>query len=115
VGEEMKIKIFEGETLIAPLEKCLEEGYIPAPLKEVYDLKEQEKIPCSWYNTSTLYFQGNIRNATLKQLQNIKDIYNKGGCLLYVGILFAGDDYVCSGHFGDYGLNYYGRFVGVKK
>lgn len=103
--EKPKTKIFQGTVRIA-LKECLDEGYFPATLKEIYDLKEEYKIDRnSWYDTSTLYFQGEIRTATLEELRNIEEIYNQGGRLLHLGGGGVGGD-------GD--LDYDdSRFVGV--
>jgi len=109
----MKIKIFENENVRARLKKCLEEGYFPATVKQIYDLKQKGKIDKNkGCDTSTLYFKGMIRTATKKELKNIEKIYEQNGRLLYVNI----NEWNCNnGLGGDDGLGNVGRFVGVKK
>ena len=104
----MKIKIFENETVKECLLQCITEGYFPATIKETYDLIKKGKIEDRWYTTSTYYYKGNMKNITLKQIKNIKELYNKGLRLLF----FNDTNYGLSGN--NY-LNYNGRFVGVKK
>ena len=104
---KLKYKIFENGTVKECLQQCLKEGYFPATLKQIYDLKESGEIKKQGYETSTVYFEGEIRTATLKELQNIGQFYKDQGRLLFLGDI----DYV--GLYGDYYLDYGGRFVGV--
>ena len=101
-----KIKIFEALTIKEALKSLLKEGYFPATLKQVYDLRELRKIREIGYDTSTLYLEGEIQTITKEQLKNIEKIYQRGGRLL-----FLSSDY--NGLNGDSNLDNKGRFVGV--
>jgi hypothetical protein len=68
-----KIKIFENGTVRDCLKRCLDEGYIPATLKQVWDLRAKGKIPMQWYNTGTFFKEGVIKG----------DLIIKGG-IIYV-------------------------------
>lgn len=108
--ERMEIKIFDGGSLRQVLKKCLQEGYIPATLKQITKLKKEGKAPMLWYDTSTMWFKetGEIRDATLKELENIEDTYCKGGRVLYLGSDYNG------GLGGVYSLGGNGQVFGVK-
>ena len=107
-GEKMKYKIYKNDTVLNCLKKLLADGRRPATLKETYDLKKSGKIENTWYDTGTIYFEGNIRKATMKELKNIEQFDEKGGRVLFL-------DNADNGLDGDYNLNDDGRFVGVKK
>lgn len=112
-GEKMKpdIKIFENDTVLNCLKKCLAEGYLPATKEQILSFQKEGKIDKSkWYDTGTLIFprSGEIRNATMEELQNIEETYNKGGRVLFLG-------FICSlGLVGNNSLNNNARFVGVR-
>ncbi len=98
-------KIYENLTIIQSIERMLEDGYRPATLKEVWDLRKQRKIPMRGYSTGTLFLEGEIKDATIEQLKNIEETYKTGGRLLYLGGSY---DVSLVG----YDLN--GQFVGVR-
>lgn len=103
-----QIRIFEG-TVESALKDCLTAGFFPADLGTVWKLRESGKIENKWYDTSTAFIKGEIRKATLKELKNIKDFYEKGGRVLFLG---------SNSNIGlnrNFNLNFIGRFVGVKK
>ncbi|MBD3253117.1 hypothetical protein GF386_05270 [Candidatus Pacearchaeota archaeon] len=105
--DKKDIKIFEGGTAKEMLKQCLNKGYIPANLETVKKLRDEKKIPYKWYDTSTIDIAGKRRDATLEELNNIEELYVKGGCLM-----FAGGYYISLG--GSSSLSSSGRFVGVK-
>ena len=96
----MKIKIFDGSTVEEELRRLLEAGYRPATMEEVWKLRKENKIPNQWYDTGTIFIGGNVRKATMKELKDIRKVYEKGGRLLFLGYD---------------GFDSYGRFVGVRK
>ena len=102
--EKPEIKIFQG-TVKSALKQCLDEGYRPATLKEVYHLKKEKKIEDKWYNVGTIYLEGEVRGATLDEYKNIEKIYSLGGRVLFLVV----DD----GLSGSVDLDSIGRFVGV--
>ena len=105
VEPKEEIKIFTGGTVREELKKLLVQGYRPGMLKEVYELRKAGKIPHQWYDTGTVYFEGEVRDATLQELNNIKEMYENGASLLNLW-----------GDFGLYGyrnMDNYGQFVGV--
>lgn len=111
--EAMKkeIRVFEANTARQAIKDMLEAGFMPMSLKETYDYREKTK-DSRWFGTRTLCLRGEIKTATRKQLENIKnidEIYEKGGRLLFVGGSHYGYRY------GNGGLNCIGRFVGVRR
>ena len=103
----MKYKIFEGGTIKEVLNRMLKEGYIPCNLETTHKYRKDNNLK-KWFNTRTLFIKGKFRDATISELKNIKRTYDKGGRLVYL-------DYNYSGFLGNNGIDYYGRFLGVKK
>jgi len=107
----MKYDIIEGTTL----QDAFDKGYkkyktLPLGMKEVWTLRERNKIPFQWYDTRTVFFRGNIRLGTLEEFKNLKDFYKREGRVLFAGLYY---DFSLN---GDHNLNYKGRFVWkVKK
>lgn len=101
-----KYKFYEG-SLRDALKQCLAEGRRPLNLKEVYDLRKAGIIKDQWYSTSTIYINGEVRTATLKELENIEELYKQGCRLVYA--VSNGSN----GLYGGNGLDYDGRFVSV--
>lgn len=102
-------QIYEGSNLQEAMNNLLADGAKPAfkTLKEAWDWK-QKNSPDKWINTGTYFYKGDIKPLTLKQCMNIKELYDKGGRLLFLGNCDG------SGLYGDYEVSYDGRFVGVK-
>lgn len=84
-----KIKVFEAGTLRQALKCCLSEGYFPATMQEVLKMQYDNVIEHRWYDTSTLFYKGVLKTATLNQLKNIDKIYSDGGRLWLVGRLYG--------------------------
>ena len=106
MAKELKIKIFDKGTVVQTLQCCLNEGYVPAALKQVWELRDQKSIDNTQYTTRTLFYRGDIRIATMEELRKIERTYRDGGCLLFLN---GG----CLGLVGSLGLSYYGHVVGV--
>ena len=104
----MKTKIFEAPTLQQMFDNARKEGYKVANLKETYRLTKSGEIPDQWYDTSTVYFEGEIRDGKKKELTNLKSLYAKNGRVV---ILYFQD----GGVLGVRGLAYGGHGVGVKE
>lgn len=109
----MKCKIYEYGTSRRLLKKMLAEGYFPATLKQTWDLREKGKIPKGHYDVfGTIVFKGRIRKPTLKELNDMDPMLEKG---MRIFILSDGDDWWSGiGSFRDFGGND-ARLVGVKK
>lgn len=106
---ETEHKIFEGGTIKEVLAKMLKEGYVPLGIQAVWKLRKNNKIPLQWYTSRTIFCRGEIREATIDELENIEATYEKGGHVLYLG-----DNY-CDSLNSDGSLYNSARFVGVKK
>lgn len=104
----MYIKIFEGSTLQEAANKALVEGFSIATWDQVYQLQEEGKIQSgAGYDTSTIYLNGKVRDATIEEMKNLKEVYRQKGRVLFVNYF--------NGRL--YGINYLdnkGRFVGIK-
>lgn len=107
--KEKDIEIFEADTVKEALKNCLEAGYFPADIEEVYRFKEEGTIPKDkGYDTSTLWYKGKLRKAMLQELKNIEEIYKEKGRLLFLGGTYSSD----LGGSDDLDLG--GCFCGVK-
>lgn len=100
---KQETKIFEGGMMADCLERCLSEGYLPATVEEAWKWKKRNGYT-SWIDTSTLFMDGKIRKATLKELINLNQIYGRGGRLLiltndYHLHILDGDDDLDNGRF----------------
>src|SRR3989339_1047990 len=92
-------KIFWDGNVRQCLENCLSEGYIPLSVEEIYCLKDEGKIPKKrHYVSGTIDINSRERVGTFNELNNLGELYNKGGELLVV----MKDDF--------YGLTYNGLF-----
>ena len=105
-SEKDEIKVFEESTMLECLKKMKEEGYRPATLKETWQLRKDKKVSDKGYDTGTIYLEGEVRTATEEELENIKEVYNKGGRMLFLY-------YDYNGLVGSSSLDDNGRFVGV--
>ena len=107
----MKTEIFKNDKLKDALKEALEwcdenDGHI-ATVKEVFDLKKEGVIDKDiGYDTSTIFLNGEVRTATLEELENIQDVYDKMGRVLLISNYIYGLS-------GDNFLDNFGRFVGV--
>jgi hypothetical protein len=105
--EDKEYRVFEGKTLQEAMNRLLKAGFRPLTLKETFDYRKRTGQKGEWFDTATCYDgNGNIREAVLKELKNLKGFYSKGGRLLFLG------DYVIIGLDGC--LYDDARFVGVK-
>lgn len=102
----METKVFSG-TVRSALKECLDAGFVPANMKTVWKLRKEGKIENTWYDTGTIFIDGEIRDATLEELRDIEALYEKGARLLCLGC-----DY--SGVLDLYLLSVDGRFLGVR-
>lgn len=102
------IKIYEGGTVREMLKACLADGRIPTTLNETNQLLKDEIIDrTKFYDTRTTNHGFELRDLSFEELQNIESFYEKGGRVFFLN----SDNY---GFNGNYNLNNYGRFVGVK-
>lgn len=101
-----KYQVFEG-TVQSALKTCLEAGFRPLTLKEVWMARDKKLIPWKFYDSSTIFLNGTIRDATMNELKNIEKFYDKGGVI--IGSYCNGSLHTYSG----FGLVSSGRFVGI--
>jgi hypothetical protein len=105
------IKIFENDSIILCLGKCLAEDYLPANIDTVCELIIKRIIPINKnYSTSTVVVNNIIRDATFEELKNIEELYRKGGYLRLID--YRHKDGCFNIHTG-FQLPILGRFVGM--
>lgn len=105
---KVEINIYENMPVREAIKKILEDGYMPATLKEVWNLRKEKRIPYNGYGTRTLFLEGEIKDATIEQLKNIEEIYRNDGRLFHV------DDHGNIRLICYYDLGLCPRFVGVR-
>jgi len=61
---KQKIKIFSAFPLKEAIKNCLAEGYFPADLEQIEQMKKDGLIDKNiWYDTSTIMYKDEIRTA----------------------------------------------------
>jgi len=74
-----EIKIFgttESKTVsyIDAIKECIKEGYRVATLKEVWNLMNSNKIPEQWYDSSTFFIEGKLKELTSEELLVVDEL-----------------------------------------
>jgi hypothetical protein len=108
----MEIKIFEG-TEESVYRDCVNEGYVPATIKQTHDLMEEGKIPKQWYNVSEILSPNfKIRKIKKSECLNLKKFAQKGGRVSCLYDLYSDGNFSASNRRV---LKNAGRLVGVKR
>ena len=81
--------IFKEGTTEEILQKMLKLDYMPLNVSQIWNLTKDSRILAGAYSTRTVFIDGNIRDATFEELDNIKEFYEKGGRLF---VVCYGDD-----------------------